>query len=187
MHNLYLVAVHKKNADSPEEAKSFAVNELDINGFSGEGGFYTSCKADWYVVGGRWGGELTQIKHKQLFEELGEKYPHGLEMRNRFWSDEKLQAELKDETTETYKINKEWQDATGTPYYRDTYWGEDDDCQLLTKELADGLCGSDYPSVEVAVIGEDGYIEEEVFLSTFLEETKNAIGNYYIVVIDYHN
>jgi hypothetical protein len=81
MHYLYFVAIPKKGtgesewatvADTPDEAMSLAEQELNNNGFAGEGGYFSNCKADWYVVGGRWCDFFTDRQEwaKQAVKEI---------------------------------------------------------------------------------------------------------------------
>ena len=68
MHYLYFVAINKEVAGDDPVAK---VNEiLEGNSFAGnEGGHWGSSRCDWYQVGGRWSGYLTEI----LLDDFNEK------------------------------------------------------------------------------------------------------------------
>ena len=188
MHYLYYVAIKKENKKSSKQLKEQAYTILDNNNFAGEGTFFNCPKADWFVVGGRWSGSMTDLLHKDFQKKLFNKYPKAHGMTNRFFSDEELQKALKDKKSEVYLAEKEWKKKTGATIYRDTFnhLGYEDDAQLLTPSLIKALKKQNYEDTEVCVVDEDGAIEDEMTLKTFLNE-KDIVNNYYLVVIDYHN
>ena len=61
MHSLYYVVIPKKGIKNSKEAKQRASQTLMDNNFSGSEGYFGGGKADWFVVGGRWSGELTKL------------------------------------------------------------------------------------------------------------------------------
>ena len=60
MHNLFFVTIPKDNCETSNDAKNWADDTLNDNGFVGEG-YYSGGKADWFVIGGRWSGILTDL------------------------------------------------------------------------------------------------------------------------------
>jgi hypothetical protein len=58
MHSF--VKLKKERTATPEEAIAEVQNELNSNRFAGDSGFFGESKCDWYVVGGRWSGQLQQ-------------------------------------------------------------------------------------------------------------------------------
>lgn len=192
MHYLYYVAV-PKGKRTAKKAKIIATNVLDSNGFAGENGFYNTSKADWYVIGGRWSGHLQAIQ----MDDLNAK---GFAIMN---------ANKKDKgcdfiTSADIENNNEalqslWESLGGKGQHywdRDNYdhEGAEDDSMLLDKKLFDALKirskekKNDFfnHETEIAIIHEDEYIDNETTITDFLKQ-ENIIGNYYIVVIDYHN
>lgn len=69
----------KNDAENSEDARDLATDFLNFNGFVGNDKKYSSGVADWFVIGGRWSGELTRIhldkeKLKACNKEFEEKY-----------------------------------------------------------------------------------------------------------------
>jgi len=60
MHSCYFVLIPKNEAKNEEKARTQAMTILENEQFFyGEGGYFSSGKGDWGVVGGRWTGLLT--------------------------------------------------------------------------------------------------------------------------------
>lgn len=203
MHYAYFVSIPRDEADSAAEAIREAETFLDSNGFAGEGGLYSSSKADWYEIGGRWSGIFTMmLPFYQNFlarcrEIAKEKYPLIAEDWERIahYGDEKKDAQ---HTALKHEILALWKESTPKEYSRmvcplargGTFtWKEVqtnfmdsrsdvDDAQVLTKEQLENLL-KEYADAEV------------VFTDTCEESTletdgEKAIGRW-IVIIDYHN
>jgi len=68
MHTLYFVRLKKEEAKKAQDAINLVNNLLEQNNFTSDSvGYWGGCKADWYVVGGRWSGELELLKQKKDF------------------------------------------------------------------------------------------------------------------------
>ena len=78
MHYLYYVAIkkekeQKKFRNLSLELRKQAQNILEQNNFaSANGGYWSSSKADWFVIGGRWSGMLQSIKLKNFDKSVRE-------------------------------------------------------------------------------------------------------------------
>ena len=59
MHYRFLVTLNKKYAETAKEARRQTEKYLDENGFVGEGR-WSRGMADWFIIGGRWSGELSR-------------------------------------------------------------------------------------------------------------------------------
>lgn len=69
MHQLYLVLLQDEQSSS-KEARTKATEVLQEQGFVSEGGYFAGGKGDWFVIGGRWSGFLTDvIKTKKELKE----------------------------------------------------------------------------------------------------------------------
>lgn len=183
MHSLYFVHLKEKGIKTSEEAQQIAENVLNDNSFAGEGGFYSSSKSDWFVVGGRWSGTFTQHTeaYQKALEEikplLGKKELESLDYLC-------INPHLVEDKSKHKKIDDIFIKHTGLPFFRDTYkhGGQKDDAVQITPEILKLLKGNDYKNVELAVVNENGYIEEETLAG---ELTKSALGDW-LVIIDYH-
>lgn len=60
MHYKLLVTTSKDNARTSEQAQSYVEDYLQDNGFVSDGRF-SSGYSDWFVIGGRWTGELLPV------------------------------------------------------------------------------------------------------------------------------
>src|SRR5260221_141974 len=61
MHHLILVTLSLNNRGNSEEARDSAYSHLmDDDSFCGEGGRFGSPLCEWFVLGGRWSGLLSQ-------------------------------------------------------------------------------------------------------------------------------
>lgn len=190
MHYLYYGAIKKsKEINTPKKAKDEVNNILDSNSFaSSEGGYWGGSKADWYVMGGRWSGHLQEIQLDKWSEKaqalIAKDKPEG----------EKKWISIADTDKYAKELQALWEELGGTgtnTYNRDQYRysGSDDDSVLLDEKLYKALLKDSKKDkeeeVEIAVMNE-GYVDEETTIRNFLK-MKDIIGNYYIVVVDYHN
>lgn len=86
MHHRYFVLTDKANAKTSLQARTYVESWLNEEGFAGEGTRFSSSFCDWFVIGGRWSGELVkrfldQEKLKLFWEEFERQkldyYPPG--------------------------------------------------------------------------------------------------------------
>lgn len=186
MHYLYFVAKKKEEGDKKEKIASEVNHQLESEGFASEGGFFSNSKADWFVMGGRWSGELAQIKLDGWHEKAREVAKKGRSEKEKgydFITGEDIKRNEKE-------LQELWEKLGGKgkhSWNRDQYYGVyEDDTMLLDKELYEALKKKEYNEVEVAIMDE-GYIEDEMLLKDFLKKEKEVVGNYWICVVDYHN
>ena len=178
MHSLYFVKLKKDQARNSLEARQFTIQLLDEHGFASSDSYFGSAKADWFVVGGRWSGELSllQLKKRDFFGAV-KKIVGGKDLTS-----EALKRHAK-------SIQALWKKHGGVgdnPYARDAYSniGEEDDAQKITPSLIKAL----KKKYKEEAFGD--YVE--CFDPNTLEEfnikdiTSESVGDW-LVVIDYHN
>ena len=182
MHYLYYVIIDE--AKNSQEAREYVRQELENQNFASDSNrFFGSSKADWFVIGGRWSGNLQKtmllagkLQGKDFFKEI--------ERRNLFEKSEKEKNWTTSADVEKYKdkLQALWEEIGGVdvnPYNRDNYnhTGYDDDAMKITPEL-------------LAELKKEK--EVEVYLADAPDETlaneldKEVLGKW-IVVVDYHN
>src|SRR3972149_2460001 len=140
MHYRLLVTFNKDDAQNSEDARNHVYDELSNDGsFCGEGGRFNSPIADWFVIGGRWSGELTQsLLDKDKMAEFWKEF----EAQQLGWTNatDKKEEDQKKKSEALFK--KYFPDFKGSlPIWRDTYehYGFEDDAMILTQELYDAL------------------------------------------------
>ena len=151
---------------------------LEDDSFCGEGGRFRSRLCDWFVIGGRWSGCLTETaigkaypdKLKTLFPKLAGDYYRT--------ADAKANAEALDAL---------WRECGGqppSPFNRSAYEldGYEDDAMPLTRELYDALLAE---HAGESCHAEDGHCQFTDLDDECLDET--FIGRKWLVVVDYHN
>ncbi len=186
MHSLLLVTCNKENAETSQEARDYVDDVLtNDNSFVGEGGHFGSPVADWFVIGGRWSGELS----RQTWAEGVTKFIGELEKKEKIglwrysYPDGKYaekQKRLIKEVEELYQksLPAEYRDK-GLVYARDTYgnYGYEDDAAIVTPELYD-LFLKPYEGVDLS---EGVYVDLD-----WDEVSRDFIHTKWLVVVDYH-
>jgi hypothetical protein len=186
MHSLYFVRIEK--ARDAEEARRKAVAVLDENGFASDGGFFCTPKADWYVVGGRWSGFLTDMTPEgkrgeaEIQAMLAVEFPQLERGLRGVWYGDAEKERLKIEASR--RADAIYVELTGFPYIRDSYRvdGYADDARQMTSELLAAF-RSAASETEVCIVGEHGGIEEENLLGNIIDD---ALLCSWFVTIDYH-
>ena len=182
MHFRFLVTCEHDAAETSEQVWEYVLNTLVEEGFCAEGR-WGSGMADWFVIGGRWSGELSRhawakeiTAHMEALEQK-----HAVQVWGTSYGDaekQRIQQEL------AKKFQQMW-DAkapvayVGIPYNRDTYQpnGYADDAMILTQELYDALL-KEYEGQE-----DSDYHADLEYESVSPE----MIGKKWLVVVDYHN
>lgn len=210
MHSLYLVSIPKKEAKTPREAISRAEIFLDSNGFASEGGLYSSPKADWYSVGGRWSGELLEVLpwfngvNEKIQDLLKKKYPTlDSGVRGVGYGDKKKEALKKKAIAEIKEMWKELVPnefkSISCPEVRDSLFAvrtdtdnigyedenSNDNAMICTKQMFDALKKKYEPTKDSYGSLEIVDTEEMQEMCFHEIESKRVIGNW-LVVIDYH-
>lgn len=137
MHVLLLVTTNKEEGETSHQARERVSSTLlDDLSFLGEGGRLSSPVCDWFVIGGRWSGELTKrrLPRKQIkaFEKAFEEQ-HGWWLGGTQRITEDTRREQACSLFRTYVP-----DFTGEmPYWRAHYQGvgSEDDAQVIDKQL----------------------------------------------------
>jgi hypothetical protein len=187
-----LVTLSKDGIESSEEARKAVYTSLiDDQSFCGDGGRFSSPVADWFVIGGRWSGELSRAtwakKVTRDIEQLEKEA--GVEVWGVSYTDsktQKQQAELKKIVERLYQkhLPKEFK-GKDLAYDRDTYieLGYEDDAMLVTETLYNALL-KEYE-------GKDECIGQwnTVSFSDLDYEVVNPdfIGRKWLVAVDYHS
>jgi len=183
-----------EKASTSLEARQHVMNELsDDPTFVGEGGLFASPVCDWFVIGGRWSGKLYRKSLRDEFwnqaKQLQPTTDHDIGFSNSF-----IQENRKNLDTIWRKLGGQY----ASPLNRDPYsrLGEDDDaCVLddsLAKDLNVYLHNHDEYDVEECCITNCGWglapkvISLDYDLLCDLKDFTSVVGEYWVVVIDYH-
>lgn len=178
MHQRLFVLIPKSKAKSSIEARQFVCEWLIGEGFVARGGRFSSTgPADWFVIGGRWSGELTRalLDQKKL-----KKFRDKFEKKYGWWTGgkEKIteQQRLKQSKELFSNFFPKFKDIH--PFWRYNYkeTGYKDDAMVVTGKLFDRLELNELPKNEEGVIDTE---EEDI-------EKKSVVGKKWIVVVDYH-
>lgn len=175
MHSRLLVTINKENAKNSLEAREYVQTELqNDDSFCGEGGRFGSPLADWFVIGGRWSGDLSFATVDESEFGKGVREITGTKESDCGYITSVLREKEKEITALWHKLGGVGQ----SPLNRDDYneMGAEDDGQIVTKEIYEKII----KGLEV-----DG--ESFVDLDDNDEISEKFIGNKWIVVVDYHN
>jgi hypothetical protein len=176
MHCRFLVTFNTDEAETSEGARIQVTDFLQSNGFVGEGR-WSAGLADWFVIGGRWSGELTRAlldsqKLAKVEMEFEEQYGWWL------GGEEHMTEEQRREQMNGI-FSREFPDFAGEmPYWRNQYepYGDEDDAMMLTQVLYDKLL-KPYEGQEDS--------EEHADLE-YEPVSPKMIGKKWVVVVDYH-
>jgi len=188
MHFRLFVLLNKDHAQNSQDARSYVYQKLEAEGFTTQGRFSYGV-ADWYVIGGRWSGELTKLL---LDKDKIEAFDKEAEDQKIFWTNGTDKPESLQKIKAELLWSKHFPDFRGLcPVWRNTYESEgfEDDAMIVTKKLWSQImskrawCGEipKNDSTEDGMIYLDGYNGER------LPEEKEAVDKMWIVVVDYHN
>ena len=179
MHHRLLVTFDKRKALSSQEARQYAMDTLLADrSFCGEGGRFGSPLADWFVIGGRWSGELTKVhldtqKVEEFQKAFGDEYG--------WWVGGMEQITEETRRSQAEELFKKYfpEFEGNLPYWRNTYLdlGFDDDAMVVDEMVYDMLLKEHE--------GTDGDKENFIDLD-FDTVSKEFIGRKWIVVVDYH-
>ena len=182
MHFRFLVTCEFAAAKTSEEARAYVRQALREEGFCSQGRWGAGM-ADWFMIGGRWSGELS--RHSWARGITAEIEAAELEHNAHVWGasyadaeKERIQQELAarfQTLWDTHAPNA----YKGMPFNRDVYkeHGYEDDAMLLTRELYGALL-KDY----------EGQEESEYHADLEYEPVSpEMIGTKWLVVVDYHS
>jgi hypothetical protein len=194
MHFRLFVLTNKENAKTSEEARSYVYNELENdNSFVGEGGRFNSPIADWFVIGGRWSGALTQLfldqdKLKEFWKEFEEKQLGWTNLTDKKEEDQQKKGkELFMQYFPNFKGEiPVWRDSS----HKYIHEGSEDDAQIVTKKLWEVL-NKEYETTDthVGFIPEEPTPEEDGICDLESDEVteENVVDKKWLVVVDYHS
>jgi hypothetical protein len=182
MHYRFLVTFDKRHAATSIAAREYVWQTLHDEGFCGEGR-WGGGMADWFVIGGRWSGELSRYSWaKALTAQMHAiEQEHGIQVWGAHYGD-KGKQHLQQQLAERFQAM--W-DAVAPPAYkgipidRNTYSdvGYEDDAMLLTQDLYDALLKEHEGATDSAHHAD--LDDDAVSLA--------MIGKKWIVVVDYHS
>ena len=182
MHARLIVLVDKEHAEDSEGAREYVESKLIANEFAGEGNLFSSPPADWFVIGGRWSGELTWWR---LGKEVEDKfYAVAKERDLTRCGGERTEEQCDQQLIALFR--EIVPDFDGEPPIgRDTYAhrGYEDDAQILDEGFFNRL--QVLKSFRDGDLG-DGchYIDLD---APFEKLTENAIGQKWVVIVDFHS
>ncbi len=175
MHQLLLVTTRADQYKSTEDAreKVFAQLENDQS-FCGTGGRFGGPIADWFVIGGRWSGEL--VKPESYTDDVKKIY----NIDDDFISESEINKQKK-------ALEKYWTsfgNKLPEPLFRDPYieYGYDDDCLLITPDIYQRFLLDYVGQSEAYTLGNCTFIDLE-----YDAVSPQFIGKKYLIVVDYHN
>ena len=190
MHFRFLVLINKDRAPDSMGARDYVHHILvnDSSFIQHDDSRFASPMCDWFVIGGRWSGELTRAKLSQSKLELLDK---EFDKKHGWWHGGKEGTTREDRSRQynkmfrkyfpKFKNKKDWE----IPGWRDQYeeYGYDDDAMILDKKLYDAFL-KEYEGQELW----PGTCEEIADLDCAGDiVTKELIGNKWLVVVDYHS
>ena len=183
MHYRMLATFKSSAAKNSKQARRYVAQTLHEQGFVCAYDHWGSSMADWYVIGGRWSGELSRHTWAKLLTEQMDalEQQHDVQVWGSFYGDEDKQRVQRELAT---RFQQMWDAAAprafrGIPIQRDTYktYGYEDDAMLLTQELYDTLL-HEYAGQRVSEYHAD--LDGE-------DVSPEMVGGKWLVVVDYHN
>lgn len=178
MHHRLFVLIPKSEAKSSIEARRFVYEWLISEGFVASANrFSATGPADWFVIGGRWSGELTralldQKKLKEFRDEFEKKYGWWTGGKGNLTEEQRLKQSRKLFSSFFPKFK------SIHPFWRNRYreLGYKDDAMVVTDKLFDRLELNKLPKDLEGVIDMEA---EDI-------HKKSVVGKRWIVVVDYH-
>jgi hypothetical protein len=183
MHYRFLVTFKSDAAKNSGQARRYVYKTLTEEGFVGTESRWGYGICDWFVIGGRWSGELSRHSWAKLLTEQMDalEQEHGVQVWGTFYGDEEQQR-IQRELAERFR--QMW-DATapaafrGIPIQRDTYKveGYEDDAMLLSEGLYNALL-KEYAGESGSEYHAD--LDDE-------NVSPEMVGHKWLVVVDYHS
>lgn len=184
MHARLIVLLDKREGESSRDARRRADARLISEGFSGEGGLFTSHPSDWFVIGGRWSGQLTELRLDQnrwnAFQTECENQKLGWPSRGDPEGEKRAKAHN--------LFLSFFPEFDGEPpIWRDQYrpLGYEDDAQVLDKTLYEFLL----TLKGYVQVGDDLY-DGSCFVDlddAYTELSQDSIGKKWCIVVDFHS
>ena len=190
MHSLMFVCIPKEKVETSEKAREHVVGYLAAKeGFLGADSNPPAGLADYFAIGGRWSGVLTtahldSAKLEQFEEEFNKTYRLSNWCLSVYGKEEVTKQQLREQAKALWK--KYFPDYEGEMvYWRDTI--EDDDTRMLGYEddamIVDTRIYERFVKGKVQDRPGSGVV---IFEDQQKDDPEKIIGNYWIVVVDYH-
>ena len=183
MHIRFLVTFNKETANNSKEARNHVIEQLHDEHFCCGEARWARGIADWFVVGGRWSGELSRNSWaKDITEQMTvEETKQGVQVWGTSYDGDS--AKKATQTELSGRFQDMWDKAApkeykSLKYIRDTYniYGYEDDAMILTQELYDNLLKA-----------YEGSDESECHADLDYEAvSEDMVGRKWLVVVDYH-
>jgi len=182
MHARLFALFDKDEAQTPEDACAVADTLLECNGFAGHSGLFSESPSDWYVIGGRWSGELVWAqlgygRQEEFWKKAGQEGIDGIP-----FTEGEVHKKLRRIFREMFP---DYPAHKVEPVARDCHKTHPDDAMLLDEPLAKFLGElKRYPLETDDVHDGDAYVD----LSEPWEEYKlqDMLGKKWLVVVDFH-
>jgi hypothetical protein len=179
MHYLMLLTLAMQPGESSPAARERVYSQLvDDGSFCGDGGRFSVPICDWFVIGGRWSGLLSETL-------MGDRYKHKFKAKFPEFTGYYSPDRVKERAEELDALWREYGGVGPSQLNRDAYEhvGYDDDAMPLNRVLYDHFLAAyeGQPSQQ-----EDPYHCSFIDLDNDeLDET--FIGRKWIAVVDYHS
>jgi hypothetical protein len=182
MHYRFLVTFKSSAAKNSGQARRYVEQTLLAQGFVGADSRWGCGMADWFIIGGRWSGELSRYSWAKLITEQMDalEKSHDIQVWGMHYGDEEHRQAQRGLAERFQQL---WNAAAphayrGIPIRRDTYKadGYDDDAMILSQELYDALL-KEYEGLETSEYHAD--LEREPI-------DPAMVGHTWLVVVDYH-
>jgi len=97
MHQLYFVYLEKEmKIKTSQEARNAAIENLNENNFADcDSGYFGSSKADWFVIGGRWSGILTEALGEKPSPDRSMRYAKKDQCKSNGYKDDAIKLDKK--------------------------------------------------------------------------------------------
>jgi hypothetical protein len=185
MHSRLIVLVDRNGNESSLDARKRAEARLIEEGFAGEGSLFVSHPADWFVIGGKWSGELIRVR---LDQDKLKAFRGEFEKQELGWvGKDKPEEEQRAKAMELF--GRFFPDLEGEPpVWRNSYQhlGYEDDAQVLDEPLFNFVRKlKSYPDKATL----DDLLDGNCFVDLdgpCEELTEDTIGKKWCVVVDFH-
>jgi hypothetical protein len=185
MHSLYFVITPHADGVSSREVLNEVERILDNEDFVFSDKLWSGGKCDWYGIGGRWSGLLSELTWAKMAvaEILKLEQKNDVQINGVFYgdSDKSLkQKEIQEQAEQIWNKHKP-KEYLLTTYYRNQFENtpQDDDAMIITPELWHKLKET-YNDVEVY----DSENHQEFTISSVTDDDLYIAK--WITVVDYH-
>lgn len=186
MHSLYFVVTSHSSEANSRKVMTDVEQILDNTGFVYTDSLWGGGKCDWFAIGGRWSGLLSELTwaQKAVAEIRQLEQKTGIQINGIFYGRQEKslkQRTIREEAEKIWNRQKPHK-FRHTTYYRNSFENtpQADDAMTITAELWQKLQES-YPHIEV-------YDSENQVEFTFdsVSDDELYIGKW-LTVVDYHS